>query len=36
MIRDKSVPTSEVYNLIKTMGDPMLLREWMIQGLPSD
>ncbi|KAL4487471.1 hypothetical protein ABPG72_006991 [Tetrahymena utriculariae] len=36
MIREKNIPTSEQYNLIKTLGDPMLLREWVIQGLPSD
>ena len=22
--------------IIRTLGDPMLLREWMMQGLPSD
>lgn len=36
LIKDHGIPTSEHYNLVKTMGDPMLLREWIMQGLPSD
>lgn len=36
MIREKDVPTSENYSLVRTMGDPMILREWVMQGLPSD
>jgi len=30
------IPKSTNYSLIKTLGDPMKLREWMIKGLPSD
>lgn len=30
------IPKSENYSIIKNLGDPMQMREWMIQGLPSD
>jgi len=36
LIKEKGIPTSEQYSIVKTMGDPMLLREWVMQGLPSD
>eukprot|EP01047_Picozoa_sp_COSAG01_P001177 COSAG01_NODE_25_length_37050_cov_211.559119_13_plen_3716_part_00 len=31
-----SVPRSDVFSLVKTLGDPVKIREWNIQGLPSD
>ena len=30
------VPTSENFSLMKTMGDPVTLRDWQINGLPTD
>lgn len=27
---------TEKYDIIKTLGEPMLIREWIIKGLPSD
>eukprot|EP00329_Picozoa_sp_Boothbay-MS584-11_P000996 19247_6 len=31
-----NVPRSEVFSLIATLGEPVQIREWNIQGLPSD
>lgn len=33
---DLEIPVSENFSLIKTLGDPMQLRDWVISGLPSD
>lgn len=30
------IPVTENFSLIRTLGDPMQLRDWMISGLPSD
>ena len=30
------VPHSQGFSLIETMGDPMQIRQWNIQGLPTD
>lgn len=30
------IPVSENYSILKTLGDPLVLREWIINGLPSD
>lgn len=30
------IPWSEKYDIVKTLGEPMVIREWMIKGLPSD
>jgi len=35
-IKEIKIPRSENYSIIKNLGDPMILREWVIQGLPSD
>ena len=35
-VKDMKIPKSENYSIIKNLGDPMQMREWMIQGLPSD
>jgi dynein heavy chain len=33
---EREIPTSEDFTLVKTMGDPVILRNWGIAGLPSD
>ena len=33
---EKEIPTSEDFSLVTTMGDPVVLRNWGIAGLPSD
>lgn len=30
------MPLSENYQITKTLGDPVVLRQWIIKGLPSD
>mmetsp|Transcript_28798 Transcript_28798/g.26016 ORF Transcript_28798/g.26016 Transcript_28798/m.26016 type:complete len:118 (-) Transcript_28798:1850-2203(-) len=34
--REKEIPISEDFELIKTLGMPILLRDWTLKGLPSD
>lgn len=33
---ERDIPSSEVFNLVTIMGDPVVLRNWGIAGLPSD
>lgn len=33
---ERQIPTSEDFTVVKTMGDPVILRNWGIAGLPSD
>lgn len=33
---ERDIPSSEEFSLVKTMGDPVVLRNWNIAGLPSD
>lgn len=33
---EREIPSSEGFTLVKTMGDPVVLRNWNIAGLPSD
>lgn len=33
---EREIPTSDDFTLVKTMGDPVVLRNWGIAGLPSD
>jgi dynein heavy chain len=33
---ERNIPTSEDFTLVKTMGDPVVIRSWNIAGLPSD
>jgi dynein heavy chain len=33
---EREIPTSDDFTLVKTMGDPVILRNWGIAGLPSD
>jgi dynein heavy chain len=33
---EMNVPRSEIFSLIATLGEPVQIREWNIQGLPSD
>jgi len=30
------IPSSETFNFVKVLGDPVKIRSWNIQGLPSD
>ena len=36
MCNEHGIPTSEDYSLVKTLGNPVEIREWGINGLPSD
>jgi dynein heavy chain len=33
---EREIPTSDDFTLVTTMGDPVVLRNWGIAGLPSD
>lgn len=33
---NKKIPSSETFSLQATLGDPVKIREWNIDGLPSD
>jgi len=33
---ERQIPTSDDFSLVKVMGDPVVLRNWNIAGLPSD
>ncbi len=33
---DEEIPSSETYSLLKVLGDPVKIRAWNIDGLPSD
>jgi len=33
---EAKIPTTEGCSVVKTMGDPVVLRNWGIAGLPSD
>jgi dynein heavy chain len=33
---EAEIPSSETYSLIKVLGDPVKIRAWNIDGLPSD
>lgn len=33
---EREIPTAEDFTLVKTMGDPVIIRNWGIAGLPSD
>ena len=35
-LKDMEIPASETYSLVKTLGDPVVIRDWMLNGLPSD
>jgi dynein heavy chain, axonemal len=34
--QDIGIPVSEGFNLIENLGDPAIIRDWKIQGLPAD
>lgn len=34
--KEKMIPGSETYGLVTVLGNPVLLRQWNIDGLPSD
>lgn len=34
--REKKIPCSEIFSLVKVMGDPVVIRGWCIDGLPTD
>jgi len=36
LIQEKEISISENFSLLKTMGDPVVIRDWMLYGLPSD
>jgi dynein heavy chain len=33
---EREIPTTEDYSMVKVMGDPVVLRNWSIAGLPTD
>lgn len=34
--KEKKIPCSDTFNLVKVMGDPVVVRGWCIDGLPTD
>lgn len=34
--KEKKIPCSDVFNLVRVMGDPVVIRGWCIDGLPTD
>jgi len=36
VISAKDLPMSSDFQIAKVLGDPLLIRDWMINGLPSD
>ncbi len=36
IINAKQLPCSNDYHISKVLGDPLILRDWMIDGLPND
>lgn len=36
LVNAKDLPISEDFQIIKTLGDPLKIRDWIIDGLPSD
>ena len=36
LINAKDLPLSQDFQISKTLGDPLLIRDWVIDGLPSD
>ncbi len=36
IISAKDLPFSSDFQITKVLGDPLILRDWMIDGLPSD
>ena len=33
---EEEIPSADVYSLLKVLGDPVKIRAWNIDGLPSD
>lgn len=33
---EKNIPTSDDFSLVSVMGDPVVIRNWNIAGLPND
>ena len=36
LINAKELPVTQDFQITKVLGDPLILRDWMIDGLPSD
>ena len=36
LVSAKDLPMSQDFQISKTLGDPLVMRDWMIDGLPSD
>ena len=36
MCQQRDIPVSEVFSLSDTLGNPVLIRDWQIAGLPVD
>jgi dynein heavy chain len=34
--KEKKIPCSEIFSLVRVMGDPVVIRSWCIDGLPTD
>ena len=35
-MRQRYIPVSKTYSLVNTIGDPVVIRDWQINGLPID
>lgn len=36
MCQQRGIPVSDVFSLNVTLGNPVMIREWQIAGLPGD
>lgn len=36
MAKESGIPCGDVFSLVKIMGDPVVIRGWNIDGLPTD
>ena len=36
LCREKGIPISDSFSLSNTLGDPVVIRDWQIAGLPAD
>ena len=36
MCKEKGIPVSEEFSLANTLGEPVVIRDWQIAGLPVD
>jgi len=35
-MKERKILISEGFSVVKTLGNPLVIRDWMMNGLPSD